>query len=211
MRRLHAVGAAEVFVASGTYIAPQAATEQWTIHAVGAGRLVRADHADAHGYTLHEVLVDEQGLVIRHNAEAFDARGRRQHKRALLAADDGLHFTIVGAETHDQSLPADASTVYVPDVWLMWGLIIRATSRMTPLRMLNSRLQQAAPPVWQGARVVEAGGRVLELDAYHFMGHDLWLNARGVAWRLRPLDSEMGHSITGHSITLKNYAHGVSG
>jgi hypothetical protein len=201
MRRLHAVGAAEVFVGSGTYIAPQAATQQWTIHGVGTGRLVRADHADARGYTLHEVLLDERGMVIRHNAEAFDARGRRQHKRTVVAADDGLHLAVVGADTHDQSLPADASTVYVPDVWLVWGLMIRATSQMMPLAMLDSRLQQAAPPVWQGAQTLEAGGKRLDVDVYRFMAHELWLDGPGVPRRMRPLAAPE------QEITLKNYAY----
>jgi hypothetical protein len=77
MRRLHPVGVQEQFIASGEYHTIQS-FQQWTIHSVGEGYLVRSETRLVNGYNIDEVLLSDTYDLVRLNREEYIGNLRQQ-------------------------------------------------------------------------------------------------------------------------------------
>ena len=79
MRRLHATGLRERFVASGVYVQPDGLREHWSAHEVGAGALfLRVDvdgRASGGGSLLQEALRNAEGYFERIDQQLYGADG----------------------------------------------------------------------------------------------------------------------------------------
>ena len=199
MRRLHATGLRERFVAGGVYERPDGLREHWSAHEVGAGavfvRVDRDGRAAGEGSLLQEALRHPDGHFERIDQQLYDVDGRpaarllctRFADQAELALDES------GCRREAQVDLGPEGVIVAPGILLAGLALARAVRLARPVPRLQLRAK-ATGFAWErvtGETRCAARGKVTvagrEIEArrcgWRDSGQDYWLDAQDVALR----------------------------
>jgi hypothetical protein len=220
MRRLHAVGKQEIFVASGIYEFEQAGkhiglTEHWSIHEVGGAQFIRVDQdGRAHDgrSILYEALRSPDGQIERIDLRAYgNAQDVVKQVRAGYTFFDGRVEVIraVNNEPHFEEvvfMPADS--VIAPSK-LLYGFAVPLMKPSqifaffpnydfaNPQRAFKWRDLTFAGFQFAGWEQIEVGGKSYSAQRYQVHNMPIWLDQYDILLR------EETPTLV---ITLKQYA-----
>ena len=200
MRRLHATGRRERFVASGVYRTGDGFTEYWSVHEVGDGaRFIRVDRdgrrCGRHSL-LQEALRNAAGVLERVDQQLYDLKGRPLARLRCTRFENALELDLEGGAEQGSEIIPDAGDclLSMPGILLAGMALSQAAGMPQPVDALRvaqvgdgfawERLPltaSCAAPVPIGT---EAG--TLKARACTWEGSDwtFWLDSRDIALRL---------------------------
>lgn len=135
MRRLHATGLRERFVASGVYQLPDGVQEFWSIHEVGAGahfiRVDRDGRASQKASLLQEALRNARGFLERIDQQLYDLDQRPVARMRCTRFSDHVEISLKDRSGRlDEIVAMDGDFLIVPPGIMLDGLSLARASRM---------------------------------------------------------------------------------
>lgn len=190
MRRLHATGLREKFVASGVYEQPNGLCERWSVHEVAAAAtLVRVDRdgrAAGAGSLLQEALRNADGHFERIDQQHYGANGRPGARlRYTRFAEHVELFHVSAGGPGEECLIPGAAPVPVPPGVLLAGMALTQALRMEQPVALLRVVQGSGRFRWQRA---SAAARCVARGTVSAAGRDVparrcgWSDAAGTCW-----------------------------
>ncbi len=197
MRRLHATGLRERFVASGVYAQPDGLREHWSAHEVGAGALflrVDRDGRAAGGPSLlQEALRNADGCFERIDQQFYAADGRPGVRLRCTRFAGHVELSHEDVDClREEHIDMGPNYVLIPSGILLAGMALARAQRMNqPLALLRMKLA-ANSFAWEQSYAIsnceehglmQVGGRALAARrcGWNDSPQTFWLDAHDVA------------------------------
>ena len=199
MRRLHATGLRERFVASGVYAQPDGLLEHWSAHEVGAGALflrVDRDGRAAGGPSLlQEALRNADGNFERIDQQHYDAGGRPGARLRCTRFAGHVELSLENVDCpRDEQIDMGPDYVLIPPGILLAGMALARAQRLQqPVALLRMTLdadrfawgRSSAVACCEQCGEMQAGERALTARRCGWSDslQTCWLDAHDVALR----------------------------
>ena len=213
MRRLHATGLRERFVASGVYAQPDGLREHWSAHEVGADALflrVDCDGRAAGGPSLlQEALRNPDGNFERIDQQLYTAGGRPGARLRCTRFAGHVELAHENVECpREEHIEVGPNYVLIPPGILLAGMALAQALRLQqPVTMLRMKLaadcfaweRSYAMASCEKRDIIQVDGRALRARrcGWSDSPQTCWLDAHDVALR---------SEVAGQSIHLKRYS-----
>lgn len=200
MRRLHATGPRERFVASGTYQQPDGLLEHWSIHDVGHGawfvRVDRDGRAAGRCSLLQEALRNAEGFFERVDQQLHGPDGRPVSRLRCTRHARSAELSLVDQSgRHETGIDLDPDFLIVPPGSLLSGMALAKAAQMTQPVSLLRVVQAGEQLLWRlcsatvecpASASVAVDGRPLPARAcgWSSSAERVWLDRHDVALRL---------------------------
>ncbi len=213
MRRLHATGLRERFVASGVYEQPDGLQEHWSAHEVGAGALflrVDRDGRAAGGPSLlQEALRNADGCFERIDQQFYTAEGRPGARLRCTRFAGHVELSHEDVDClREEHIVLGPDYVLIPPGILLAGMALARAQRLQqPVALLRMTLaadrfawqRSSAVASCEGPSVIQADGHALKARrcGWSESPQSFWLDAHDVALR---------YEVAGQSFHLTHYS-----
>ena len=213
MRRLHATGLRERFVASGVYAQTGGLQEHWSAHEVGAGALflrVDCDGRAAGGPSLlQEALRNADGNFERIDQQFYAANGRPGARLRCTRFADHFELSLENVDCRrEEHIDMGLDFVLVPSGILLAGMALAQALRLPqPVTILRMKLaadcfaweRSYATASCEDRGVIQADGHALKARrcGWSDSPQSFWLDAHDVALR---------YEVAGQSFHLTHYS-----
>lgn len=200
MRRLHATGPRERFLASGTYQQPDGLLEHWSIHDVGHGawfvRVDRDGRAAGQCSLLQEALRNAGGFFERVDQQLHGPDGRLVARLRCTRFARSVELSVVDRSGRNEAgIDLDPDFLIVPPGSLLSGMALARAAQMTQPVSLLRVIQQGEQLQWKPCSAtvkcrtcadVSVDGRPMPARAcgWNFSAERVWLDRHAVALRL---------------------------
>lgn len=200
MRRLHATGPRERFLASGVYQQPDGLLEHWSIHNVGHGawfvRVDRDGRAAGQCSLLQEALRNAEGFFERVDQQLHGPDGRPVSRLRCTRYARSVELSLVDRSGQNETgIDLGTDFLIVPSGSLLSGMALaRATQMAQPVSLLRV-IQAGEQLLWRSCSAtvkcptsasVSVDGRPLPARAcgWSSSAERVWLDRHDVALRL---------------------------
>ena len=213
MRRLHATGLRERFVASGVYAQPDGLREHWSAHEVGAGalflRVDRDGRAAGGSSLLQEALRNADGNFERIDQQLYAADGRPGARLRCTRFADHVELFLENVDCpREEHIVLGPDYVLIPPGILLASMALARAQRLQqPVALLRMTLaadrfawqRSSAVASCEGRSVIQADGHALKARRCGWSDSPLtcWLDAHDVALRCE---------VARHSLHLTHYS-----